>query len=250
MTIGTRMRYTQYREKLFSLLDPTEHTIMELTYATLDQKMRELCRSLYLGGEQCGCGEQKIAGLFDAFPAFSWMGASRLPAYPLGPESLGKSHTQPATQSPDAGMLGGHLLATRGARSGADGAVRALGIVSLFKAVDTAGNKTLRSGKTFEWRLPPGPAKPSDATRAAPLDSPPERIAMSGVHDHRPIWNFTSPQVANAVQQAAAGTWLGTATYYSLRHSGASVDMPRQHRMLDAVQKRGAWSQAKSMERY
>ena len=32
--------------------------------------------------------------------------------------------------------------------------------------------------------------------------------------------------------------------------ASASVDMDRQYRTLDAVQKRGAWSQAKSMHRY
>ena len=39
-------------------------------------------------------------------------------------------------------------------------------------------------------------------------------------------------------------------TLHQLRHSGASVDMARQNRTLDAVQKRGAWSQAKSVHRY
>ena len=60
-------RYSQSREKLFSLLDLTERTMMELAEPRWDRK----CAS----GEQSGCGEQMMAGLFDAFLAFSRMGA-------------------------------------------------------------------------------------------------------------------------------------------------------------------------------
>ena len=79
VTTRTRRCCTQSREMLFSLLNLTEHTMMKLTDATLDQKMSELFTRLYLGSEQCGCGEQTMVGLFDAFLAFSRMGARRLP---------------------------------------------------------------------------------------------------------------------------------------------------------------------------
>ena len=172
VTTRTRVRCTQSREKLFSLLDLAEHTMMELTDSTLDQKMWELFTRLYLGGDRCGCGDQMTAGLFDAFPTFSRMGARRSPRTLSGLGSLATSHAQPA-------MLGGHLLATRGARSCADGSVRASRFISLFEALDPAGNKTLRSGETCERRLPflgtaavfpmkkPGSAKPSDTTGVA-----------------------------------------------------------------------------------
>ena len=62
------------------------------------------------------------------------------------------------------------------------------------------------------------------------------------MHDHRPIWNFTYPHVA-------AETGLGTVIFHQLRYSGASVDTARQYRTLDAVQKRGVWSQVQSMHR-
>ena len=40
---------------------------------------------------------------------------------------------------------------------------------------------------------------------------------MSSAHDHSPIWNFTYPQVATALRQAAVETGLGTVTLYQLR---------------------------------
>ena len=47
--------------------------------ADANWKMCELFTQLFFGGEQCGCGKQMMAGLFDAFPALSRMGARRLP---------------------------------------------------------------------------------------------------------------------------------------------------------------------------
>ena len=67
--------------------------------------------------------------------------------------SFRASHTQLATQCSDVRMLGSHLLATRGAKSRADGSVRASGTVSFLEALDPAGNKTLRSGETCEIRF-------------------------------------------------------------------------------------------------
>ena len=98
----------------------------------------------------------------------------------------------------------------------------------------------MRSGETCERRLPllgaatasPGRSQ-AKQNLAILLDSPHLNgledlfLATSSAHDHRPIWNFTYPQVASAVQQSAV------------------VDMARQHRTLDAV----AWPQAKSMHR-
>ena len=58
-----------------------------------------------------------------------------------------------------------------------------------------------------------GPAKPSDTTRGCLLDSPYLNgledlfLAMSGVHDHRPIWNFTYPQAASTV--SCCRSWAG-----------------------------------------
>ena len=136
------------------------------------------------------------------------------------------------------GCWAGHLLATRGKRSCADGTVRASGAISPFKALGSAGNKTMRSGETCERRLPvqhpQEEARPSKTQRYDEgylLDSPYLNgledllLAMSGVHDHRPIWNFTYQRVANAAQEAAAETGLGTVTLHQVRHSGASVDM-------------------------
>ena len=80
--------------------------MMELAEATLDRKMCELSTQLYLRGEQRDCGERMLAGLFDAYPAFSQMGGSEATVFPLGLESLAASRTQPATKSSDAGMLG------------------------------------------------------------------------------------------------------------------------------------------------
>ena len=141
------------------------------------EDVRTVTLVLYLGGEQCGCGEQMTAGLFDAFPTFSRMGARRSPRTFSGLGSWATSHAQPA-------MLGGHLLATRGARSCAGGSVRASRLISLFEALDPAGSKTLRSGETCERRLPflgtaavspkkkPGSAKTQRYDEGCLVDSP------------------------------------------------------------------------------
>ena len=87
-----------------------------------------------------------IAGLLDAFPAFNRTGARKLP------RSL-RALKAWRRRALVLGVLGGHLLATRGARLCADGSVRS-GVISLFEALDPAGNKTLRSGETCENGLP------------------------------------------------------------------------------------------------
>ena len=99
VTSRTRMRHTQFREKLFSLLDLTEHTMMELADATLDQKMCRRATRLW---------EPMMAGFFDAFLAFSRMGVRELPrtiqalkAWPRLAPKRGKALMF--------GMLGGHL---------------------------------------------------------------------------------------------------------------------------------------------
>ena len=156
-------------------------------------------------------------------------------------------------------MLGANLLAARGV-------TYRWHCACLFDGLDLAGNKTMRHGETCEVRLPllgtatasPGriQAKQNAAVRRRlpPGLSIPERVRRSvsgtNAHDHQPIWNFTYPRVASAVQQAAVEIGQGTVTLCQLRHSGASVDTARQYRTLDAVQKRGAWSQAKSMHMY
>ena len=149
----TRMRYTQSHEELFSLLDLTENTTMRLPDATLDQKLCELFTRLYLGGEQYVCGERMMVGFFDSYPAFSRMGVRRLPRI-ICLRSLATTHTQPAPQSSDVGLLGGQLLAARATRSGRHGIVCAPGVISLFEALDSVGNTTVRLGETCERRLP------------------------------------------------------------------------------------------------
>ena len=128
-------------------------------------------------------------------------------------------------------------------------------VISLLKALNSAGNKTMRSGETCERRLPlfwallqhPQEARPSKAQRydegcllhfsyLSGLED--LFLAMSSAHDQRPIWNFTKPHLDSAVQQAAAYTGLGTVTLHQLHHSGDSVEMARRCRTLDAVQKR------------
>ena len=77
------MRCSQSREKLFPLLDLTEYMMMDLTDATLDQQICELFTRLYLGGEQCGCGEQMMACLFDVLRSAGWdLGGYRVPSGP------------------------------------------------------------------------------------------------------------------------------------------------------------------------
>ena len=66
----------------------------------------------------------------------------------------------------DVGMPGGHLLATRGTRSCTAGTVRAPGAIRIFTALNSAGNTTIRSGETFDRRLPL-----LDAATASPIKS-------------------------------------------------------------------------------
>ena len=67
---------------------------------------------------------------------------------------MAASHTQPAMESSDGRMLGGQLLATRGTRSYADRTASTSGVISLFKGLNSAGDKTIRSGETCERVVP------------------------------------------------------------------------------------------------
>ena len=108
-------------------------------------------------------------------------------------------------------MLGSHLLATRGARSCADGSARASGLSAYSRPSTLLATRRCAKGGSSIWdcysipKKKQGPAKPSNTTRAASWTPPPylNGLAMLGVHDHRPIWNFTYPQMASAVQQDA-----------------------------------------------
>ena len=93
VTARTRMRYTRSREKVFSLLDFTEHTMMELTGGCHagPEKVRSV-HSTVLGRANDG-------GILRRLPCIQPDGSSETTAYPPGLESLATSHTQPATQS-------------------------------------------------------------------------------------------------------------------------------------------------------
>ena len=156
------------------------------------RKMCELFTRLYLGGEQCGCGEQMMAGLFDAFPAFSRMGARRLPRTLRALEAWRR-----LTPSRCWAAICWRLVE----RGHVQMALYVLLVFTLLEALDSAGNTTMRSGETCDKRLrllgnataSPGrsQAKQNPTTRRGlPLGLPvPEWdgrslfLALSGVHD-------------------------------------------------------------------
>ena len=192
-------------------------------------------------------------------------GSSETTAYPLGLASLAATHTQPATQSSDVGMLGGHVLATGATRSSANGTVRAPGVISLFKALGSAVNTTMRSGETCERRLPLlGAAKatprksqakqnPTVRRRLPPGLLPLEWVGRSvsgNVECARSPTNLEF-QVPTGVQCSAAsccGNWTGnsdplpTSSLRRQRGHGSPISNV-------GCCSRGAWSQAKSMHR-
>ena len=126
----------------------------------------------------------------------------RLPGLQLDASPVA-SPTEPATQSSDVGMLGGHVLATRGSRSCA---------ACSWGYQPTQGPqhclRQVRSGETRERRLPllgtatayPArcQAKQNAAIRQGFLDSPCLSgledlfLAMSSAHDHRCIEHANS----------------------------------------------------------
>ena len=225
VTTRTRVRYTQSRERLFSLLDLTEHTMMELADATLDRQKCELFTQLCLGGEQRGCGEHMMAGLFGAFPTFSRMGAQRLPRTL---RSLKAWRCLTPSRRRKALMLG-----CWDSRSS-----------TLLAARRCDPVKPAKGGSRFSALLqhPQEEARPSKTQRYDGM--PPEVCATT---DHSGISRTHKwPMQYSKLLQKLGPEQQPSASIVTR----ASVDMAPQCRTLDAVQKRGAWSQAKSTHRY
>ena len=138
---------------------------------------------------------------------------------------MAAAHTQQATQNSDGGMLGGHLLATHGTRSSADGTVRALGLSAYSRPSTLLATRRCdlvkpAKGGSRLWALLQPHQEEARQSKTQRYDEgcllhssylsglEDLYLAMSSAHDHQPIWNFTCTQVASAVQQAAAETRL------------------------------------------
>ena len=191
MATRTRMRYTQSRERLFSMLDLTEHTMMELADVTLDQNVCELFTQLYLGPELCGCGEQVMASL-DAFPAFSQMGARKRP------RALRKAWRRLTPSRRRKALMLGCWAAI----------CWRLVYVLLGSSAHSRPSTLLATRRCDLVK----PAKGASPGRSKAKQNPAIRRRL----------------LPNEVQQVAAETGLGTLALHQLRQLGASVDMARQ----------------------
>ena len=81
----TRMRYTHSREKLFSLLDVTEDTVMRLSDVTLDHTVCETVHSAVLGRRAVRLWRAHDVGILRRLLAIQPDGSSEVAAYPTGP---------------------------------------------------------------------------------------------------------------------------------------------------------------------
>ena len=151
--------------------------------------------------------------------------------------SLAASHTKPATQSSDAGMLGGHVLATRGTRSCADGTVRASVVISLFEPLELATRrcdlvKLAKGGSRF-WALLQHPGR-SQAKQhptiqrgllpGLPVSEWVGRSVSGNVGWARPPTNleFHVPTSGQCSTASCCRNWAGNSiTIYQLRQAPA-----------------------------
>ena len=63
-------------------------------------------------------------------------------------------------------------------------------------------------------------------------------------------WPFSYPDYLAAFKRAAAKLGWPTACPYQMRHSGPSIDLADRRRSMEEAQRRGRWTQPRSMMRY
>ena len=64
------------------------------------------------------------------------------------------------------------------------------------------------------------------------------------------MWDFDYQEFLTAFKRAAKDLRVPATCPYQMRHSGPSIDLADERRSIAEAQRRGRWSQPKSMGRY
>ena len=267
VTERTRSRYQRYLDRFFSWRGITELELTRMRDEEVDAAFCQYCTEKYLAGEQCNFGEQTTAAWLHAHPSFGRAGARFMPRTWRAMKAWRR--LTPGRRRRGVALAVWCGLAWRLVEKDlTQMAVFLLVGVSAYSrpssllAARRCDLVPPAAGLSQHWCLLTHPEErqvPSKTGRfdeGCLLDSPylqglasAFRLMAHPTSTAR-LWNFTYPEVAEALKKAAEELNVGAVTLYQMRHSGASIDLVRRYRSLEEAQRRGAWSQAKSMHRY
>ena len=267
VTQATQNRYQRYLARYFSDVGLNTRQILQKTDSEIDELMCSYFPNHYLQGEQSSFGDQTVAAWVNLNPGFGRVGGRKLPRTWRALKAwrrLTPGRRRKALALPVWCGLAWRLAARGHLR---------LAIYLMVGVSTYARPSTLLAARRCDLVPPtPGvsrhwavlthpreqkkPSKRGHFDEGCPLDSPYlqgldivfEKLASTT--SKAPLWNFDYPEAAALLKEAAEDLGVGPVTLYQMRHSGASIDLAKSWRNLTSAQRRGEWTQAKSMHRY
>ncbi|CAK0866856.1 unnamed protein product [Prorocentrum cordatum] len=267
VTQATQVRYQRYLDRFYSRAGLSRRQILAKPDTEIDELMCNYMTENYLQGEQSNYGDQTVAAWVSANPDFGRVGGRKLPRTwralkawrRLTPGRRRKALALPvwcglAWRLAQRGHLRLGIFLMIG--------VSIYGRPSTLLAARRCDLVPPSPGVSRHWALlthpleRKRPSKRGHFDEGCPLDSPYlqgldevfERLASTTSKE--PLWNFSYPEAATLLKEAAEDLGVAPVTLYQMRHSGASIDLAKGWRSLTSAQRRGEWTQAKSMHRY
>ncbi|CAK0867094.1 unnamed protein product [Prorocentrum cordatum] len=267
VTQATQVRYQRYLDRFYSRVGLSRRQILAKPDTEIDELMCNYMTENYLQGEQSNYGDQTVAAWVSANPDFGRVGGRKLPRTwralkawrRLTPGRRRKALALPvwcglAWRLAQRGHLRLGIFLMIG--------VSIYGRPSTLLAARRCDLVPPSPGVSRHWALlthpleRKRPSKRGHFDEGCPLDSPYlqgldevfERLTSTTSKE--PLWNFSYPEATTLLKEAAQDLGVAPVTLYQMRHSGASIDLAKGWRSLTSAQRRGEWTQAKSMHRY
>ncbi|CAK0880972.1 unnamed protein product, partial [Prorocentrum cordatum] len=267
VTQATQVRYQRYLDRFYSRAGLSRREILAKPDTEIDELMCNYMTEKYLQGEQSNYGDQTVAAWVSANPDFGRVGGRKLPRTwralkawrRLTPGRRRKALALPvwcglAWRLAQRGHLRLGIFLMIG--------VSIYGRPSTLLAARRSDLVPPSPGVSRHWALlthpleRKRPSKRGHFDEGCPLDSPylqglDEVFGrLASTTSKEPLWNFSYPEAATLLKEAAEDLGVAPVTLYQMRHSGASIDLAKGWRSLTSAQRRGEWTQAKSMHRY
>ncbi|CAK0850742.1 unnamed protein product, partial [Prorocentrum cordatum] len=267
VTQATQVRYQRYLDRFYSHAGLSRREILAKPDTEIDELMCNYMTEKYLQGEQSNYGDQTVAAWVSANPDFGRVGGRKLPRTwralkawrRLTPGRRRKALALPvwcglAWRLAQRGHLRLGIFLMIG--------VSIYGRPSTLLAARRCDLVPPSPGVSRHWALlthpleRKRPSKRGHFDEGCPLDSPylqglDEVFGrLASTTSKEPLWNFSYPEAATLLKEAAEDLGVAPVTLYQMRHSGASIDLAKGWRSLTSAQRRGEWTQAKSMHRY
>ncbi|CAK0871913.1 unnamed protein product [Prorocentrum cordatum] len=267
VTQATQVRYQRYLDRFYSRAGLSRREILAKPDTEIDELMCNYMTEKYLQGEQSNYGDQTVAAWVSANPDFGRVGGRKLPRTwralkawrRLTPGRRRKALALPvwcglAWRLAQRGHLRLGIFLMIG--------VSIYGRPSTLLAARRCDLVPPSPGVSRHWALlthpleRKRPSKRGHFDEGCPLDSPylqglDEVFGrLASTTSKEPLWNFSYPEAATLLKEAAEDLGVAPVTLYQMRHSGASIDLAKGWRSLTSAQRRGEWTQAKSMHRY